>query len=566
MRLENMAVALRPRSGWEAIDLGYAMAQQWWVPLMKAWCAVYLLAAILINLACWKMPVLAVFILWWLKPAFDRVVLHVLAGAVFGATPTLRETLGALKRLWWHNALFAGLTYARFNLARSFTLPVLQLEGSRGKRASKRRALLGREGHGTAVWLTLIGLHIEATMYFSIFILLAMLTPGDATGSFGLETLFNTEPGRIEQYATNAISVLVISILEPFYVAGGFAIYLNSRTAIEGWDVELAFKRMSARIAAGNSVTGGTAVRPARTLRRTAVLLLMAGAIMLAVPLQNNVLAQTTAEQSAGSDAVEHDARTTDGDEMRDALNGEAGITPETGAAEAAGRVLEHKEFGEYEQSWKIKYVGPEWGKQKKKKPTDAKWLASVAEFIAASARVIAWIGGGSLVLFLVYLIARHIGVNGWQRGNGSDFPDILFGLDVRPESLPENVPAAAQRLLAAGDVRGAVSLMYRGALVSLIQDGRIDIARGDTELECVARVRSIYRGNHSDAGANPENAKANYFAIMVSIWQRVAYAKKSVAAAEVTPLIDQWSSHFAIRRQAGETNGAAKAAVAQVA
>jgi hypothetical protein len=418
------------------------------------------------------------------------------------------------------------------------------------------------------VWLTLIGLHIEVTIYFSIFILLAMLTPGVATGSFGLQTLFNTEPGRIEQYATNAVSVLVISILEPFYVAGGFAIYLNSRTAIEGWDVELAFKRMSARIAAGNSVTGGAAVRPAHTLRRAAVSLLVAGAIMLAVPSQNNVLAQTTAEQSAASDAdaVEHDARITDGDETRDALNGEAGITPKTGAAEAAGRVLENKEFGEYEQSWKIKYVGPEWGKQKKKKPTDAKWLASVAEFIAASARVIAWIGGGLLVLFLVYLIARHIGVHGWRRGDGGDFPDMLFGLDVRPQSLPENVPAAAQRLLAAGDVRGAVSLLYRGALVSLIQDGRIDIARGDTELECVARVRSIYRGNHSDAGTDPANAKANYFAMVVTIWQRVAYAKKPVAAAEVTPLIDQWSSHFAIRRQAGEKNGAPKAAVAQVA
>ena len=150
MRLENIAIALRPRSAWEAIDLGYAMTQTWWTALIKAWCAVYLPIALVINLVCWKYPPLAVMILWWLKPAFDRVLLHVLSGAVFGAAPTRRETLAALKRLWWNNGLFAALTYARFNPARSFTLPVVQLEGVRGKVGAKRRRVLAREGSGAA--------------------------------------------------------------------------------------------------------------------------------------------------------------------------------------------------------------------------------------------------------------------------------------------------------------------------------------------------------------------------------------------------------------------------------
>ena len=133
MRLEDMAITLRPRTASEAIDLGYAMTQAWWRTVFAAWCAVYLPAAVVVNLLCWQVPALSVFVLWWLKPAFDRVVLHVLAGATFGATPTLRQTLRDLPRLWWKNGLFSALTYARFDFARSFTLPVTQLEGSRGK-------------------------------------------------------------------------------------------------------------------------------------------------------------------------------------------------------------------------------------------------------------------------------------------------------------------------------------------------------------------------------------------------------------------------------------------------
>jgi hypothetical protein len=248
MRLENIAIALRPRSAWEAIDLGYAMAQTWWPSLMKAWCAFFLPTALLINLLCWKYPQLAVIILWWLKPAFDRVLLHVLSGAVFGATPTLRETCAALKRLWWNNGLFAALTYARFNPARSFTLPVVQLEGMRGKLAAKRRRALAREGSGAAIGLTVMSMIIEATMGFSLYLLLNTLIPGEPVFSFSWQSMMNPEKDLSAHYLSNAINAVVISALEPFYVAAGFAIYLNCRTAIEGWDVELQFKRMAARL------------------------------------------------------------------------------------------------------------------------------------------------------------------------------------------------------------------------------------------------------------------------------------------------------------------------------
>ena len=554
MRLENIAIALRPRSVWEAIDLGYAMAQTWWPSLIKAWCMVYLPAALLINLLCWKYPTLAVFVLWWLKPAFDRVLLHVLSGAVFGATPTLRETRAALKRLWWKNGLFAALTYARFNPARSFTLPVVQLEGVRGKLAAKRRRVLAREGSGAAIALTVISMFVEATMGFSIYLLLNTLIPGESVFNFSWQAMMNPEKDLAAHYLSNAINAVVISVLEPFYVAAGFAIYLNCRTAIEGWDVELQFKRMAARLTAANTAAGSLS-------RRAAAVLLVAGGLAFAVMPVNHVIARTQTEtptQTQTQTQTEH-ADTGGNCKPDNANNVEVAEddssdtqTPETGALAAAERVLKGKEFGEYQKSWEIKYVGPTWSQEKKPKPkTDIKWLAAIAEFFAKSARVIAWIGGALLVLALIYLIARHVGLSGWRLGKSRDAPEILFGLDVRPESLPDSVPAAARNLLAAGDTRGAVSLLYRGALVSLIQDGRIDIARGDTELELVGRVRQKYGSANANANEVEGDAKASYFATLISIWQRVAYARQVVPPAEITPLIDSWATHFNVRRAA---------------
>ena len=46
MELERLSVQLRPRGGWEALDLGCQMARSWWRPVWGVWFAVYLPAAI----------------------------------------------------------------------------------------------------------------------------------------------------------------------------------------------------------------------------------------------------------------------------------------------------------------------------------------------------------------------------------------------------------------------------------------------------------------------------------------------------------------------------------------
>jgi hypothetical protein len=589
VQLERIAITLRPRSAWEAIDLGYAMVQEWWGPVMKVWLAVYLPAAILINLLCWKAPLAAAFIMWWLKPAFDRVVLHVISGAAFGALPTVRETLGALKRLWWNNGLFAALTYTRINFARSFTLPVVQLEGSRGKFGSERRKVLGREGRGAAIMLTVICLHLEAIMAFSIYGLIYFVMPSDGPPDFSWKKLFQPDESRGAQYISNAVGHLAVSILEPFYVAGGFALYLNCRTAIEGWDVELTFKRLSARVAEKAASVAKRVVSASGQVGVWSLTILAALAISIsqsppvyAAP-DASVLAPAPApppaptptevkgSQTLPDPAIENDENKIDKDDDDEDTTRSRTNAPDTGALKAVKKILSSSEFGESEKTWTLRYIGPEWksepDKPKKKSAKSLKWLEYFGTAIAESFRVIAWIAGAALVLFLLYLVARHIGVNGWQKGAGRDVPDVLFGLDVRPESLPDNLPAAARRLLAEGDLRAAVGLLYRGALVALIQDGRIEIARGDTELQCVLRVRVAYANDPMpDASPGVDKVaeavagvaavqggtkKPDYFDALVKVWQRVAYARERVSDNEINALIDAWPTHFSIHRAA---------------
>jgi hypothetical protein len=45
-----------------------------------------------------------------------------------------------------------------------------------------------------------------------------------------------------------ACIMVACSLMDVFITGAGFGLYVNSRTWIEGWDIELAFKRMANRL------------------------------------------------------------------------------------------------------------------------------------------------------------------------------------------------------------------------------------------------------------------------------------------------------------------------------
>jgi hypothetical protein len=246
VHLEQIQAVVRPRNSWEAIDLGFSMVRLWWQPLYKLWFFLVLPWAILVYLlfAWFKIETfwLATVIVWWLKPLFDRVVLYFLSYSLFGEHPNLLQTLQALPTLLFKSHLLLTLTLWRFDLARSFNLPVWQLEESSQKVATERIRQLQKKTRHTAVWLTITSLHFEAVvLYFSFFGLLYFMIPSHYDINWWL---FLLEHHVWFEILAISFQLLALSIIEPLYVAAGFALYLNRRTHLEGWDIELTFRRL----------------------------------------------------------------------------------------------------------------------------------------------------------------------------------------------------------------------------------------------------------------------------------------------------------------------------------
>ena len=113
-----------------------------------------------------------------------------------------------------------------------------------------------------------------------------------------------------------------------------------------------------------------------------------------------------------------------------------------------------------------------------------------------------------------------------------------MFGMDIRPESLPEDVAAAALALIGGGRMREALGLLYRGALSALVHRDRIEFAASDTEGDCLRRVAQ--RG---------QTDSARYFAQLVAAWQSAAYAGRPPERAPLEALCRAWPAHFAAPR-----------------
>ena len=178
------------------------------------------------------------------------------------------------------------------------------------------------------------------------------------------------------------------------------------------------------------------------------------------------------------------------------------------------------------------------WRDKPEESPREAPgWLNSLLralEFSSQVMKALAWIVGLALAVALVYLIVvyreRWLGGKGWR----APPPDFLFGLDLRPDSLPADIAAAARAALAAGQVERALSLLYRGALVALIHRARVEFQPGDTEDNCRRRV-----------DGHVETAASRYFASLLAAWRATAYAHQPPPAPELDALCRDWNSHF---------------------
>jgi hypothetical protein len=520
MKLERLEVELRPRSAWEGVDLGLALLQRWRAPVFAAWCATFLPLAAVILFAPWGNALIGLAVLWWLKPLFERTVVHVLSRAMFGAAPSAFEVLSELRTIWWRG-LARTLTWRRLTTTRALLQPVEMLEGVRGAERRRRENAVGVEAFGVITLVSLLGWCFERAIEVALLGLLVFATPAEWLPSF--DGLVEEGPSAVElgwlSTAFLIAHLVAYSAGATLHAAAGFGLYLQRRTEAEGWDIEVAFRRLGARVG-----------RERGTASRKVVALLVSFAA-----LAGGSRAAST-ECGASQELSQELPRQSSPESSPDvspasALDG-AGDSPSKDAADAIERVLAREEFDTKTRDSELSFDFD----------FDLDWLfgrggdAPGLPLLSAVLEVLAWLLAGAVVLGLVYLVVRNIALRDRERETARPAPPThVFGLDVRPESLPNDVPSEALALWRRGEARAALGLLYRAAIARLIRDDGLELELSDTENDCLRRA-------HRAAPAS----RAAYFARITQAWLVCAYARSLPADSAVESLCGDWRAHFA--------------------
>jgi hypothetical protein len=490
MQLDNITVALRPRSVWEAIDLGFGMARLWWSPLLTSWLLLALPVFVILNTVFYQYPFVASLLFWWLKPAYEQLPLVFLSRALFQQTMTFRERRKALLRAATRQ-LFANLTWRRLSPIRSFTAPIAQLEQLSGRPRQDRLQVL-ENGYSGGGWLTVIGVHLEGILYFSIFLLVLFVVPEQVEFEVWVD-----QHRMWMEIGGNIAYFVAAAIIAPFYVSSGFSLYLNRRAQLEGWDIELEFRQMQQRLGKHRMPSAGIA----------ACLLGAVLSLGLSTP-------DASAQESPSAAATPP-------------------VVAPAKAKQLIDEVLANEDFGKKEtvRTWKFKGdLNP--------KNTDRKQLnLDFLLFFAQIGEYLLWILVAVIIVAVLYNLPRWklaLAKPSLRKSRREPPPQVLFGLDITEESLPENIAEEAWRLFQNKEIRPSLSLLYRGTLAVLVNRYGVALKDSNTEGECAAQVSQ-----------SQPDAIAGYFNELTSAWTRLAYGHQLPSQEMVQTLCHNWPLHF---------------------
>jgi len=496
MRPEALQVALRPRSSWEAMELGVTLVRRYAGAVWRPWLAFSVPVFVLVNALLWWLDQLwlGALVLWWWLPVFDRIPLYVLSRAVFGQTPGVVQTLRALPD-WRRGRLVAHLLWRRLSPWRALGLPVDLLEDGTPatKRERRRRIIQGQGGYGLLLaWLCLgFALILALAMMAALLLFVPQeLLPQSARAIW--ETLF-TDPPRWAQVTLNGVLWLGLSIVEPFHIGAGFGLYLNRRVHLEGWDIELTLRRLHARL--------GHGVRAA----------LLAACLLLPGWVAGMPLPQETAGEAVG---IEQD------DAGRQALREVFG-TDQMADPQAFIRAVETADQDPLLHPQQTQRV---WIPRQPVDHTDAPdWNPDLNSLGTGLGTGLAIVGESLLWLLLAALVVLlAVTAPRWwpwmmRRSTGTrprEHEIVHTPLPMDDAPLPADPIRHSRRLWQAGERRQALAALYRSSLVILAEAPGIGLPADATEAECLRRSRRL---------PAPEQQAA--FAKMVRVWQHAAYA-----------------------------------------
>lgn len=548
MRLENVTAKIRPRGRWESIDLGCAMARRSYGTILMAWLitvwplwigGIYLMGTFMSPGAH---VFFSAFWCWLTLQIAGKIPLFVMSRKLFGEEVSVFTVF----KEWWTSMIFKNFwsrIIGRFSAARGLSLPVAELEGLKGHAYKSRVNLLSRNGGDGAVQAILVCWLMQLVMIASCYFFVGLVI-----GLYGETDVLEMITVDLNRYGDEHAGwwllfffyLLSVTIIEPFFIGAGFAMYVNSRTVTEGWDIELIFKRLSERLktmyinkgpsragekSSGSGLAGGEvtpSVAPALatppslsvskgspappTLSKAKIppSLIVLGALL-------GMLAFSSPQAVAGDARVDRIMKSDDFDLNRSSSQ-EFESTRSSGSSSSRGS-------GSYSGSYSPRSspVG-----------NTAGLFSGVFTMLFWAAIILAV----AAVIWVIYKNRKALAKGGLSSVD-DDAPKVksVMGMDVTPESLPKEIHEVARDAWLRGEHQLAMSLLYRGSISWMVNQARVPIIESDTEEDCLRRVKSIQLG--ADIGS--------YFKGVTTNWVRLAYGKKLPTDNVFMKLCDHW-------------------------
>jgi hypothetical protein len=233
-------LALRRRSVWEAADSGLLLWRRSFVYFFPFFAFPLWIFAFALRFLPESARPLSWLILWYFKPFFDRAVLHVVSVRFFEPFAGARRICRALGKSLFRS-LPGDLLWRRFSPWRAVMIPVRVLEGLKFRRLRQRKKDLVKGGvdfcavlSGWGLLLEWILLGGEILFFWSI----GQISRPDLMPAFSTFLQQN----ELFFFAAWCVNIMLV---ESVYVCMGFGLYINSRVEVEGWDLEILFRRLA---------------------------------------------------------------------------------------------------------------------------------------------------------------------------------------------------------------------------------------------------------------------------------------------------------------------------------
>jgi hypothetical protein len=239
MQLDALRLRLRPRTPVEASDLGVRLCQSTARSVYVCYAMVALpVAGVALasgEIAAW----LPFCVMWCAKPWLDRTILFVLSRAAFGQATSAGDVWRSRRQIWWKQFV-STWTVRRLSPWRSLTQPVYQLEEFSILTGNARIRQVRRRHATSAMMMTSVFSATETVLTIALVSLVFWFSPAGRTPEL-VNFMYGERTALM--WALPFAYVVAVLFLEPFYVAAGFAMYLNRRAELEAWDIEQEFRR-----------------------------------------------------------------------------------------------------------------------------------------------------------------------------------------------------------------------------------------------------------------------------------------------------------------------------------